>query len=240
MEFYPKEADVKKALVIAAAVVLAVAGSASAQVAGTPHDLGTGGAGTKVQIAGAGINTQTCIFCHTPHGGQTTAPLWNRTLSTQTYTLYSSDTLDSTPVAPVRAATTTCLSCHDGSVALDALLNVAGNTSFGTIGVLAVTGGVAANYTGKNLTGGPSALGTDFSNDHPIAIIYSASGTGLVGGNFTTPKKPKVGTLPLYGSGSADATVECGSCHDPHNNVNTNFLRISNGGSALCLTCHVK
>ena len=233
----------RKALVIAAVTVLATAGWASAQVAGTPHDLGTGAVGTKVKITGAApdpINSQTCIFCHTPHGGQTKAPLWNRTLSSATYTLYSSDTLDSSPTQPVRAATTTCLSCHDGSVALDALLNVAGSTSFSGTGILTVTGGLAGNYTSKKLTGGPAALGTDFSNDHPIAIIYSTSGTGLVAGNFATANKPKVGTLPLYGAGSADATVECGSCHDPHNNANTNFLRMSNNGSALCITCHIK
>ena len=33
--------------------------------------------------------------------------------------------------------------------------------------------------------------------------------------------------------------VECASCHDPHS-TNPTFLRISNGASAVCLTCHAK
>ncbi|MBI2362927.1 MAG: cytochrome c3 family protein, partial [Elusimicrobia bacterium] len=34
--------------------------------------------------------------------------------------------------------------------------------------------------------------------------------------------------------------VECGSCHDPHDNQNGKFLVKSNAGAALCLTCHQK
>ena len=33
--------------------------------------------------------------------------------------------------------------------------------------------------------------------------------------------------------------VECGSCHDPHNETGL-FLRIDNTGSAVCLACHIK
>jgi len=33
--------------------------------------------------------------------------------------------------------------------------------------------------------------------------------------------------------------VQCGSCHNVHNNTNTPFLRISNVNSALCTTCHL-
>ncbi|MBI3593131.1 MAG: hypothetical protein HY099_06610 [Nitrospirae bacterium] len=34
--------------------------------------------------------------------------------------------------------------------------------------------------------------------------------------------------------------VECPSCHDPHDPSRNTFLRKSNAGSALCLTCHIK
>ena len=34
--------------------------------------------------------------------------------------------------------------------------------------------------------------------------------------------------------------VECASCHDPHSNANSTFLRVSNAGSAVCLACHIK
>ena len=32
----------------------------------------------------------------------------------------------------------------------------------------------------------------------------------------------------------------CGSCHNPHDNSNSNFLIESNASSALCLRCHIK
>jgi predicted CXXCH cytochrome family protein len=35
-------------------------------------------------------------------------------------------------------------------------------------------------------------------------------------------------------------SVECGSCHDPHNYSNPTFLRLANNTSNLCLSCHVK
>ena len=51
--------------------------------------------------------------------------------------------------------------------------------------------------------------------------------------------------MPLYptpdGSGGYDYTVECVSCHDPHNTNNfEHLLKVSNNGSQLCLQCHPK
>ncbi|MCF6192532.1 MAG: cytochrome c3 family protein [Candidatus Hydrothermae bacterium] len=34
--------------------------------------------------------------------------------------------------------------------------------------------------------------------------------------------------------------VQCGTCHNPHDNTNAPFLEASNTGSQLCLTCHLK
>jgi hypothetical protein len=36
--------------------------------------------------------------------------------------------------------------------------------------------------------------------------------------------------------------VECGSCHDPHEDVirPVSFMRLSNAGSDVCLACHIK
>lgn len=43
-------------------------------------------------------------------------------------------------------------------------------------------------------------------------------------------------------SGNNQPSVECASCHEPHNGgaSGTPFLRISNAASALCTTCHNK
>jgi predicted CXXCH cytochrome family protein len=37
---------------------------------------------------------------------------------------------------------------------------------------------------------------------------------------------------------SSDSTVTCGTCHDPHNNSVSPFLRLDNSSNALCLDCH--
>ena len=60
---------------------------------------------------------------------------------------------------------------------------------------------------------------------------------------------PRDGGQPVRGtaratfipdSSAATATVECASCHNPHNNSLGNFLRKANTGSAICLSCHIK
>ena len=96
----------------------------TADVANTRHNLGTGGPGPNTFSGTAEI----CVFCHTPHGGDTTAavPLWNRTLAApSSYTTY--DSLGSTSMdaaeAPVGSVSIACLSCHDGAQAMDTLLN---------------------------------------------------------------------------------------------------------------------
>ena len=70
---------------LALALAVAVAGvvisqPAQAQIAGTKHNLGTspGGATGANKCSGT---AEICVFCHTPHGADTSAavPLWNRT-----------------------------------------------------------------------------------------------------------------------------------------------------------------
>ena len=63
---------------------------------------------------------QICVVCHAPHNVATPVipPLWNHDLSTATYTVYSSPTLDAGPLGPPTGSTKLCLSCHDGTVAL--------------------------------------------------------------------------------------------------------------------------
>jgi len=100
--------------------------------------------------------------------------------------------------------------------------------------------------TDLRFTGGTPFLGTDLRNDHPITIIYETAraatptefNTQAITGTKITVGT--VGPLPLYGSSTATATVECASCHNPHSNAQGSFLRKSNAGSAICLTCHIK
>lgn len=214
-------------LVALAVVVTAGPALATDNVAGTKHNLSTSGTGTFHATSGTGAE-EVCVFCHTPHWASSTAkPLWNRTASTATFTMYNSswsstidETVDTTP-GGVSAA---CLSCHAGDVAFDSLLNRPGS---GT--------GTPTNwtFTGGTLLTGVANLGNDLTNDHPISITYRTADTA----GFNAATAGKVGSLPLYTN-----KVECGSCHNPHESDTAlvPFLRISNASSNLCRTCHIK
>ena len=151
----------------------------------------------------------------------TQAPLWNHETTTATYTLYSSPTLNATPVQPEHYASKLCLSCHDGTVALD---------SFG-------------GATGSTFISGDAHIGTDLRGTHPIGIVYDSALATADKGLFnpdtkTTALGGSVRDDLLFGAGN----LECASCHDVHNSQSTggSLLRISDNGSALCLTCHDK
>jgi predicted CXXCH cytochrome family protein len=193
-------------IIVIAALALVPAASFGASIVGSAHDL-----------SGASWNTsgQICITCHTPHNALTPQliPLWNHAATNATFTLYESPSLDASPTQPV-GVSKACLSCHDGTVALD---------SYG-------------GATGTNLIAvGSARLGTDLSNDHPISFTWPTTDTGL-----ETPASGKVGTLllPLFGAGTDQ--MECASCHAVHDPQYGDFLRASNATSALCLNCHLK
>jgi hypothetical protein len=75
---------------------------------------------------------EVCVYCHTPHGANTSValPLWNRTMqSTTSYTTYNqlnTSSLTQTVTQP-GAASLSCLSCHDGQTAVDSIINMPGS-----------------------------------------------------------------------------------------------------------------
>ena len=151
--------------------------AANAQIQGSQHDLTPAGSSQ-----GAGATDQVCVFCHTPHGADVNAPvpLWNKVLNTAlSYTRYSSlatPTFDSLE-APVGSVSLACLSCHDGTQAMDVVINSPGSGGYNPAG--SSIGGVGI------MTGAPvPMLGTDLSNDHPISMQYG--GGGLTDGNSGT------------------------------------------------------
>src|SRR5208337_3855843 len=105
-------------------------------------------------------NGQICIFCHTPHHGSKDAPLWNHASSGATYTPYGSTTTKAHIGQPT-GASKVCLGCHDGTVAL------------GMIG----RGKIAAPFNNHvtTLPQGPSNLGIDLSDDHPVSFDYNSA-----------------------------------------------------------------
>jgi predicted CXXCH cytochrome family protein len=252
---------VKRILVLASIAVLAVAAMGFAQntavIAGGPHDLTNGSAlrNTNTTIGG-----QTCVFCHTPHGATTSNPLWNRNAPTgASYTVYTSTTSDATTTGAQIALSGSgaCMSCHDGTIAVDVLRNVNG-LAFGPAVVFTRQGTAKATYTAAApgasnvMSGGIPFLGTDLRNDHPVTITYETA-RAATPSQFVTQvingAKITVGTidpLPLFAppgsilpATTANATMECASCHSSHNNSLGNFLRKSNSGSAICLSCHI-
>ncbi len=107
---------------------IAVAAPNIDSIVNTRHNM------TMSYLGGASVNMdnarndygEVCVYCHTPHGANTTigAPLWNRTNRSTTYTLYNKPlTSGQTPTAP-GVNSLVCLSCHDGTVAIDSVINM--------------------------------------------------------------------------------------------------------------------
>ncbi len=174
-------------------LALAVVSShAAAQIATTKHNLGTGGTAGNNQVT-AGTD-EICVFCHTPHGSNTTmtsAPLWNKaTPPTTTYQVYdttTSSTIDGVVLAPGAgggSVSIACLSCHDGTQAMDNIINAPGSglhdpTGGGATGrTYTWATGLRADTDGRLLNGGGfiAMLDTDLRNDHPIGIQYCGGG----------------------------------------------------------------
>lgn len=252
-------------------VLAAFFATAQAGIKGSKHDLGQGG-----NAQGTTTNTtEVCVFCHTPHGADTaaSAPLWNKKLSGATYTRYSSlqtSTLDGGE-APVGSVSLACLSCHDGTQAMDVVINAPGSGNYNSNGLEIDPGAIGA----MNQAPVPM-LGTDLRNDHPISIQYGGGGcsasntacSNLKDKDFVTPATALINNVQhwwvnttvtgatanreksdmiLYTrndgpASAAEPFVECGSCHDPHNEQAqpVSFMRISNTGSQVCLACHNK
>ena len=170
---------------------------------------------------------EVCVYCHTPHNGSgpANAPLWNRAFGTGPYAMYNnafSSTIDMTVAATPQGVSLACLSCHDGTIGLDVIVNRPNADT-----ALAGTGTTMPGNAGQFFAN----LGTNLQNDHPVSITYDAT----LDPGFVAASAGKVGTLPLY-----TGRVECGTCHNPHNSTNSPFLRIGNSTSTLCRTCHIK
>ncbi len=234
-------------------------GSTTAAVVGSKHDM-TSATGTAAQVTA--VTDEVCVFCHTPHGSDATvtaAPLWNKSLPVGPFNEYTSSTMDGTADL-TSSVSLACLSCHDGTQAMDTVLNApstAASYNYNAGGAEIDSGAVGV------MTGTPvPVIGTDLRNDHPVSVEYAGGGltwavvdaTNNVANNandkafndpfYTATGSGKMavagvgGNLPLYNK-SGVPFVECASCHDPHSS-NLSFLRISNAASAVCTACHVK
>jgi len=75
------------------------------------------------------IYNEVCVYCHTPHGGnsQIQAPIWNRTINTGQYTVFDKVRMLNQPISQPGPSSLTCLSCHDGTISPDSIINMPGS-----------------------------------------------------------------------------------------------------------------
>ncbi len=189
-------------------------------------------------FSGSGwANGEICLPCHTPHNANMEvpdSPLWNHQVTSASFEPYASATMNAFPGQP-DGKSKLCLSCHDGTVAIE---NHSGSTN-----------GTQYTNAGK--------IGTDLRNQHPISFTYNST-LAAADGELYDPETTMSG---LGGTIQEDLLegnkLQCTSCHDVHISRNTQgcsgchdmhgqiyletlSLWKSNTGSALCFTCHNK
>ena len=203
-------------------LLLAAMPALAGTITGSAHDF----------TASAWSGGRICVACHDSHKTDTTntaAPLWNHANSTATYTLYSSPTLNATLAQP-GGGSKLCLSCHDGTVAVNSFGGVTGTTMIST-----------ANNIGTNLKA-----------SHPIGFTYDTALATADGSLFDpSTKTVTIGSGTQTRTGTVNAMLlysgkmECDSCHDVHNTftvggLGTGLVKVDPAGSKICLTCHNK
>lgn len=148
---------------------------------------------------------EVCVYCHTPHGSnrQIDAPLWNRTINQSEYMIYDKVRTLNQPVSQPGPNSLTCLSCHDGTIAIDSVINMPGSGNYSAAQETTVNEAFLDSWTGAGIGnhwvlgtgtaggactfchninedfGAPDytvfTIGTDLRNDHPIGILYPTS-----------------------------------------------------------------
>ena len=163
-----------------------------------------------------------CETCHTPHHADTsqpTVPLWNHSTTQQVFIPYQSNTLKASVGQP-DGVSKLCLSCHDGTIAVDSFGGYAGTN-------------IVANPIGPNLNSSQGHWG------HPISFVYD-SNLASVDGSLNDPNTARTA---LGGTINADllssGQLQCTSCHDVHNKYgNPTLMKITETNDTLCATCH--
>ena len=235
--------------VTAAAMAFAAVGDPKTGVVGSVHDMRNYGGSTNDP------QDRVCAYCHTPHHAATTGndylPLWSHTVSTEALSPYWSATLQAqiTPGDFLMGPSKLCMSCHDGSIAVDQHYNIAGTKKLAGDNFLQPAIGDAG--------------GSTLTNDHPIGFVYNdvaAGAAGVPGTSVDVTKDNYINAsdAALTYKGNTAIKVQdrlfdtagymtCATCHDVHNKKNADLTGTQNylvlapqSGSQLCLTCHIK
>jgi predicted CXXCH cytochrome family protein len=213
-----------------------------------------------VRVAAGEKEDGLCVFCHTPHKGQSSLILWNHRMSETNYTWAdvasgggktTGGTSLPTNLRAWTGSTAKCLSCHDGTVSVGALYwsEATANPNIQMAGNNVNAAGQMTNSAQVTTTGG----GTDLSGNHPVGVPYPYNRVASTYNSITTGPDVKLSEwvaqptgVKVFGPGGGGAPtagaagVECASCHDPHGTAFRHFLRVTTQQSQLCLACHLK
>jgi len=205
------------------AMVLVAHGLACAQTGVSGDVLGmhnmSAGSGSSVTTQGS----LGCTFCHAPHSGiGGVTPLWNQTLSTATYSPYTSTTYNQkgNTQPTLGVSSSLCLSCHDGTVA---------------VGQSAVYGKIATSGSMNTA----DVFGTNLASSHPFSLVTPLKDAADLVASLVSQGKTAdpTGAVKLI-----NGSVECTSCHDPHvqntDKIAQGFLVRDSSNGQLCLACH--
>ncbi|MGD0790693.1 MAG: cytochrome c3 family protein [Terriglobales bacterium] len=208
----------------AAAWLVLAAGSLLAQINTDVIGIHNLGPGSQSPISG-GLSGA-CLYCHAPHSGvgssTLSTPLWNQTLTTQTYTPYRSSTYveQGNPQPPLGQDSNLCMSCHDGTVAP----------------------GLTAAYGKVPMAGSMYAsdvFGTNLQSSHPFSLVLPMKDSADLVATLVSQGRTSdpTGAVKLI-----KGNIECTSCHNPHvqsvDPIVMDFLVRNSSSGQLCLACH--
>jgi predicted CXXCH cytochrome family protein len=142
-----------------------------------------------------------------------------------------------------------CLSCHDGTQAMNNMINQPGTGGYNAAGANMAgtwTVGTTATSTVDTLTGrllnGIANLGSDLRNDHPIGIQYCGGGFNTGSGTGTCGDRDFVAPISQVIGGTRVFWVETGG-NTTRNKSDMILYNRSFGGanpepSVECASCH--
>jgi hypothetical protein len=231
-------------------------------VLNSPHDFST--ASWNTAQAFPSDPNSVCGPCHQAHHtASAVVPLWGHdTAPANSFKMYSPATvpgsvMKATPDASPAGPSLACLSCHDGTVAVNQMAGgkVVGGPPVTVTNSARITTDANGVWQPGNLT-----------HTHPISFTYDATlytrDNGLYDPDTHQILVPDSSPFTI-GTAASDKTinnfllkgthrVECTSCHDVHNqkgspyDVNSNPKQVlisgtqGGKGSLLCRSCHNK
>lgn len=198
------------------------------------------------------VNRAVCDFCHTPVGEDSSAsvPVWQPTRLLQgSYQLTPTSMMQLSPITGAGGGSTyLCLTCHDGTQALEVSVTASPSGETHPVGV-PYGGELTRSHqfdAGAVSRRGFAVPTRDNINAEPVWWV-DTSNVDVAGrthrGQAQWREKSDVilYTRKVQQEGRSETTVpyvECASCHDPHQCETQSFLRIDNEGSTLCVSCH--